>query len=67
MGDFQGQFGADLQLFFSALQRRKIWERYNRRGDSVDTVDSEPKGVRQRGVKPLLYNTLSFFKEKEDK
>lgn len=64
MGDLGGRFGADLRLFFSARKREKIWERYNRRGDSVDTVDSEPKGVRQRGVKPLLYNTLSFLKEK---
>lgn len=64
MRDLGGRFVADLRLFFYAPQRRKIWERYNRRGDSVDTVDSEPQGVRHRGVTPLLYNTLSFLKEK---
>lgn len=64
MGDLRGHSGADFQDYFSVRRRRKIWVRYNRRGDSVDTVDSEPKGVRQRGVKPLLYNTLSFLKEK---
>lgn len=64
MRDLGGRFVADLRLFFYARQRRKIWERYNRRGDSVDTVDSEPQGVRHRGVTPLLYNTLSFLKEK---
>lgn len=37
MRDLGGRFGADLRLFFSARQRRKILERYNRRGDSVDT------------------------------
>ena len=40
MRDLGGRFVADLRLFFYARQRRKIWERYNRRGDSVDTVDS---------------------------
>lgn len=37
MRDLGGRFVADLRLFFYARQRRKIWERYNRRGDSVDT------------------------------
>lgn len=37
MGDLRGHSGADFQDYFSVRRRRKIWERYNRRGDSVDT------------------------------
>ena len=37
MGDLRGHSGADFQDYFSVRQRVKIWEWYNRRGDSVDT------------------------------
>lgn len=47
MGDLRGHSGAELRKSISTRQREKIWERHNRRGDSVDTgatMTREPKG-----------------------
>lgn len=63
-GDLEGKGDTVRGVAFSIQTKREMRGRYTRRVDSVDTRANEPRRAKHRGVRPLYYNTLSFFEIK---